>query len=197
MSKLYVLSGPSGVGKTTVISKLLMLDPDLKKLVSYTTRSARLGEQHGIDYNFISLETFLEKIESRKFLQYTQFGGHFYGYTYEDLLNLLTDNPRVIADLDCSAIPDIKNHVTDCTTIFIKAPAIEMLKDRLVIRGDSPSGIEKRLATVASFMEKESFYDFVMINTDCNETVSKISAIMLTVDEAAYCTPMSPTGFVS
>lgn len=149
---LYVISGPSGVGKSTIINGLLSNNGNIKKLVSFTTRPIRENEVPGYTYYYISHEEFQRKLIRGDFLQHSEFAGNFYGYCKEELFSYLSLGTNVIADLDYTALTDLKRLVPTCITIFIKPPSLEVLHNRLKMRGDLPSTIEKRLSTYKETM---------------------------------------------
>lgn len=175
MSKLVVISGPSGVGKGTVV-KLLQKKyaEEGKKLylsISCTTRSPRPGEEHGVDYYFISEEEFLERINANDFLEYNKYGtGKYYGTPKSTVIEYLEKGYDVILEIDINGYKQIKENYPDCIGIFMMAPTIEDLARRLRKRGtETEEMIKKRLETAEKEMLECDIYDLMIVNEENKE----------------------------
>ncbi len=170
MSNLFVISGPSGVGKGTLIKKVQELykknNKPLYLSVSCTTRSPRDGEIDGIDYYFVSIQEFLKMVEDGNLLEYNQYGtGKFYGTPKDVVFKRLEEGYDVILEIDVNGYQQLKLRGIDFKSIFISPPSIEELKRRLVSRNnDSIDSINKRLETAKIEMYYEKYYDNVIIN---------------------------------
>ena len=172
MSKLVVISGPSGVGKGTVV-KLLQekYQKENKKLylsVSCTTREPREGEIDGVHYYFISEEEFKKRISNNDFFEYNVYGtGKYYGTPKSTILNYLNDGYDVILEIEVNGYKQIKEQYPDCIGIFIAPPSIDELYNRLINRGtENKDVIEKRIATARHEMQEENLYHYVIVNED-------------------------------
>ena len=172
MSKLVVISGPSGVGKGTVV-KLLQekYQKENKKLylsVSCTTREPREGEIDGVHYYFISEEEFKKRISNNDFFEYNVYGtGKYYGTPKSTILNYLNDGYDVILEIEVNGYKQIKEQYPDCIGIFIAPPSIDELYNRLINRGtETKDVIEKRIATARHEMQEENLYHYVIVNED-------------------------------
>ncbi|SEG40898.1 guanylate kinase [Legionella quinlivanii DSM 21216] len=165
------------MGKTSIINQLLS-NPNLKKLVSCTTRLKRPGEIEGHTYYYIAKDEFNKKLTRGDFLQHSEFDSNFYGYDKNELLSNLTAGYDVIADLDYTALTGLKTFFPSCVTIFIKPPSIEKLQERLLHRGDNSSSIAVRLATYEITMSQSNRYDFEIVNMELNDCVAEIQAII-------------------
>lgn len=186
MSKLVVISGPSGVGKGTIV-KLLQekYEKEKKKLylsISCTTRAPREGEINGVNYYFINEEEFLNKIDDNDFLEYNQYGtGKYYGTPKSTVLKYLNLGYDVILEIDVNGYKQIKKTYSDCLGIFIMPPSIEELYNRLKNRGtETMDVIEKRINTAKNEIKEKNLYDYIIINEDGKsiEAMKKIYAIL-------------------
>ena len=172
MSKLVVISGPSGVGKGTVVRLLQdRYNEENRNMyisVSCTTRSPREGEIDGVHYYFINEEEFLNKIENHDFLEYNQYGtGKYYGTPKSTVLDYLDKGYDVILEIDVNGYRQIKENFPDCIGIFIAPPSLEMLEKRLRDRGtETEEAIQKRLNTAKEEMLTQDEYDHIIINED-------------------------------
>ena len=179
MGKLFVISGASGVGKSTVLNKVMAARPDLSFSVSATTRAPRAGEVDGKHYYFVSKDTFLDMIEKKAFLEYDAHMGNYYGTPKQQLEEKLLSG-SVILDIDPNGAFNVRAKRPDAVLIFIAPPSMEALRQRLLGRGDtSPEQMAIRLDRAKWEMEQGQKYDYIVTNDrveTCAEEILKIIA---------------------
>ena len=176
--KLFVISGASGVGKSTVLNKVMAERSDLSFSVSATTRPPRPGETNGINYFFVSKETFLKMIEEDAFLEYDAHMDNYYGTPIDQLEEKLQEHD-VILDIEPVGAFNVRKVRPDATLIFIAPPSMEELERRLRGRGDtSEEQMRIRLERARWEMEQSSAYDYVVINDQVQTCADKILKII-------------------
>ncbi len=179
MGKLFVISGASGVGKSTVLSKVMAARDDLSFSVSATTREPRPGEQEGVHYYFITKEQFEELIARDAFLEYDNHNKNYYGTPIAQLEEKMKDR-HVILDIEPVGARNVKDKRPDTTLIFIMPPSAEELERRLRSRGDTPEDqIQIRLERAKWEMEQAVWYDHTVTNNQvetCAEEILNIIA---------------------
>lgn len=182
--KLFVISGASGVGKSTVLSRVMAARNDLLFSVSATTRSPRPGEREGVDYYFVTTEQFQKMIECNEFLEYDEHNKTFYGTPKHQLEEKL-ESGSVILDIEPNGAFNVRANCPDATLIFINPPSADVLFQRLSGRGDtSPEQIALRQERAKWEMEQASKYDYVVINDQVETCADKIlQLIAQTLDE--------------
>lgn len=170
MSKLVVISGPSGVGKGTIV-KLLQekYKNEGKKLylsISCTTRLPREGEVDGVHYYFISEDEFNKRVDNNQFLEYNKYGtGKFYGTPKDKVIDYLNNGYDVILEIDVNGYKIVKKNCPECLGIFITASSLEEVEQRLRDRGtETEEVIKKRVETARSEMKEMDLYDHIIIN---------------------------------
>ena len=172
MSKFIVVSGPSGVGKGTLIKmlqdKYQELDKKIYLSVSCTTRAPREGEVEGVAYYFITEEEFLERVKNGDFLEYNKYGtGKYYGTPKSTALNKLADGYDVILEIDVNGYRQVKENFPDCIGVFITAPSLDNLRSRLINRGtETMDVIEQRIETAKEELRYINLYDKVIVNRE-------------------------------
>ena len=181
--ELFILSAPSGAGKTTLINNLTkgvwQLD-DLAFSVSYTTRNPRQGEADGRDYHFVDHATFLEMIDAHRFLEWAQVHGNFYGTAKDEVFPRLEQGTDVLLDIDVQGAERVMGKHPEAHSIFVMPPSYEDLEIRLRRRGlDDPDEIARRLAVALSEMTRYDRYRYVIINDDVQKASSVLAAIIL------------------
>ena len=181
MGKLFVISGASGVGKSTVLSKVMAARPDLRFSVSATTRPPREGEIDGKHYYFVSKDTFLDMIEKKAFLEYDAHMENYYGTPKQQLEEKLLSG-SVILDIEPNGAFAVKKSCPEAVLIFIAPPSMEELERRLRGRGDTPEEqIKVRLERAGWEMEQSKQYDHVVINNTVETCAEKILEIIARV----------------
>jgi guanylate kinase len=175
---LLVLSGPSGVGKGT-ISEILKKSDDMSFSISYTTRQPRAGEEHGKHYFFVSKEEFLNGIENDEFLEYSNHFDNYYGTPKSFVFDKLK-NTNVLLEIDVNGALMVKKSFPDAVLVMITPPSREELRARLINRGtESLQKIEERISRMDYELEKQSLYDYTVINDDLDKAVLEIKNIIL------------------
>lgn len=182
---LFIISAPSGTGKTTVCRYLLGLHKELVLSISATTRIPRVLEKDGLDYFFIAKEEFEKRIEENEFLEYAKVFENYYGTPVEFVKKHLANGRNVIFDIDWQGMRKIKKSISsdiftvvpNVATIFLIPPSIDALRNRLRNRGDSDEQVEKRVAGFQNDAEKADEYDFVVVNDDLNDACRQIESI--------------------
>ena len=177
--KLFVISGASGVGKSTVLSQVMAQREDLLFSVSATTRSPRPGEQEAVSYYFVSKDTFLDMIEKKAFIEYDAHMDNYYGTPVDQLEEKLARG-NVILDIEPNGAFNVRKVRPDAVLIFIAPPSMEILEQRLRGRGDTDEDqIKIRQARVAWEMEQSKVYDYIVVNDrvdDCAREILNINA---------------------
>ncbi|TNG91688.1 guanylate kinase [Pasteurellaceae bacterium USgator11] len=179
---LYIVSAPSGAGKSSLISALLQQLPPGKARVSvsHTTRQARPGEQHGTHYYFSGVDEFENLIAQGLFLEYANVFGNYYGTSIPMIEQNLAQGIDVFLDIDWQGAQQVRSKMPDCKSIFILPPSLQELERRLVGRGqDSAAVIAERMAKAISEMEHYHEYDYLIINDNFEDSVEEIKAILL------------------
>jgi len=177
---LFVISAPSGTGKTTLARALLKLLPDLRHSVSYTTRKRRPGEIDGIDYRFISEAEFTRMAEACEFLEWAKVHGNFYGTSEKALKAMTGQGVDVLLDIDTQGARQTREKLPDAVLIFILPPSLKTLKERLVGRkSDSPEDIKKRLKRALDEIKEYKIYDYVILNDKLEEALEELKAVVL------------------
>ncbi len=184
--RTFIISGPSGVGKSTVLKALLERRRDLFFSVSATTRPARPGEIDGIHYRFLDVDTFREWIARDEFLEYAEFVGNFYGTPREYVYKAMNQGRDVILDIEIQGAIQVSQKMPDAVRIFIAPPSWEELERRLKDRGtDSEEKIQKRLLRAKVEVQTAHTYDYFVINDTVENAVGELEAIMT----AEHCKP--------
>ena len=177
---LFVISGPSGVGKGTIRERLLANMPDVYLSISATTRPPRNGELHGRDYYFLSQTEFERMINKNEFLEYAKVYNNYYGTPAAFVQDHLEQGHDVLLEIDIQGAMQIKNNFPQGVFVFIQPPNIKALKTRLTLRGkDSKESIQKRLSTCEWEMDQYIHYDYVILNDDLQKAVKLLEAIIL------------------
>jgi guanylate kinase len=176
---LFVVSAPSGTGKTTIVERLVQVVPDLTLSRSYTSRPLRVGETDGVDYNFVSRARFEEMIGGHEFLEWADVFGNLYGTCAEDVTRQLATGRDLVLVIDVQGARQVRTRCRDTVGVFVLPPAFEALEQRLRGRSkDSEAAIQRRLETaraeVAAFVE----YDYVVVNDELEACVDRLRAIV-------------------
>lgn len=178
--RLFIVSAPSGAGKTTLVERLVEQMPGLKMSRSYTSRTARPGETDGVDYNFVSRARFEEMIAAGDFLEWADVFGNLYGTCASDTERMLADGDDVVLVIDVQGARQVRAKSLGATTVFVMPPSFPVLEERLRRRSkDSEAAIRRRLRVardeVASFPE----YDFIVVNDELTAAVDRLRGIVL------------------
>ena len=176
--RLFILSGASGTGKTTLCRKLEK-ELGVYFSVSATTRAARTGEVEGVDYFFLSPEIFQEKIQHHAFLEWARVHGNFYGTPVQPVEEALSAGRDVLLDLDTQGAFHVKKLNPEAVLIFLKAPTLTDLQKRLEVRGtDSPEEIQRRIEQAEEEIKQSVYYDYVVVNRDLGQAETELRAIL-------------------
>jgi guanylate kinase len=176
---LFILSAPSGAGKTTLAKALVDASPDVAISVSHTTRPKRPGERDGIDYIFVSDAEFLASVEAGEFLEHAQVFGNRYGTSRTAVERLLQQGKDVILDIDWQGARAVKKAMPQAKSIFILPPSRDALAQRLAGRGqDSTAVIERRMRAAISEMEHCKEFDYQVVNDDFAAALADLKAII-------------------
>jgi len=178
--QLFVVSAPSGTGKTTVVERLVQVVPDLTMSRSYTSRQARAGERDGVDYNFVSRATFEAMVARREFLEHADVFGNLYGTSRADAERLMASGKDVVLVIDVQGAGQVRSAGIPLVTVFVLPPSFEVLEQRLRGRGkDSDDAIRRRLDTARAEVAGYEDYDYVVVNDDLEACVTAMRSIIL------------------
>lgn len=178
--QLIVLSGPSGVGKSTVISELLGARRDIYFSVSFTTRPPRVGEEDGVNYNFVTRETFEEMIAGEELLEYAEYVHNYYGTSLKVIQEKLDAGIDVLLDIEVQGAAKVRAKCPDAVLIFIVPPSFEELSRRLHRRAtDQEEVIQGRLKKAREEYRQIPNYDYLVVNDKVSEAAGEIMAILV------------------
>ena len=181
LGHLYVISAPSGTGKTSLVKALIEKDPSIRLSVSTTTREPRAGEVNGEDYFFVNKEDFDRQINDNEFIEWAFVYGNFYGTSATLVKNSINSGQKILLEIDWQGAFQIKQRYNRemLTLIFIMPPSLEILKERLQKRGqDKIRVISDRLATAKEEIAKSSNFDYVIINDNFETAVCELYRII-------------------
>lgn len=160
--QLFVISGPSGVGKSTLIERFLRQNPHTSFSISYTTREIRKGEIDGKNYYFTDETTFIKMVEKGEFLEWEKVHGNYYGTPRKEVVAILERGKDVFLDIDVKGALNIKKQYPDACLLFIEPPSKNELTERLALRGEKE--IELRMARVNEEIDKKHLFEYTIVN---------------------------------
>ena len=172
---LFVFSGPSGVGKGTLLARLFQAVDGISYSVSCTTRQPRAGEVDGVDYHFITEEQFQAHVQAGDFLEWAPVHSHHYGTLKSDVLKVLEGGHDIVLEIDVQGAFQVKEKMPEAVTVFIAPPSLEVLEKRLRGRHtESEEEIELRLHNALKEMKQKEYYDLVIVNNKLDEAVEQL-----------------------
>jgi guanylate kinase len=177
---IFIVSAPSGTGKTSLCNEVIRRIPHLSFSISHTTRSPRSGEKDGTDYYFVSPETFKQYIAEQKMAEWTEIYGNCYGSATATIQGLFDRGCDILLDIDECGARQMVDKYSVCVTILVLPPSLEELKKRLSERGtDDPESITRRLKQAQQEIEAMSWYQYVVINDQFDDAVTQLSSIII------------------
>jgi guanylate kinase len=177
---LFVVSAPSGTGKTTVVERLVQIVPDLSLSRSYTSRAVRPGEVDGIDYNFVSRPRFEDMISTDAFLEWAEVFGNLYGTAAADAEAHLANGRDLVLVIDVQGARQVRRRCADMVGVFVMPPSFAVLEQRLRGRSkDAEDAIQRRLETARAEVAAFAEYDYVIVNDELEACVDRLRAIAL------------------
>ena len=177
---LYIISAPSGAGKTSLVRALVATLPDVVVSVSHTTRTMRDGEVDGRDYHFVDAPRFMQMIDNGDFLEHANVFGNRYGTSRQHIQQQLSSGKDVILEIDWQGARQIRKLMSDSKSIYILPPSIETLRERLQGREqDSDDVIESRMREAVSEMTHYAEFDYIVINDDFDQACEQLAAIFV------------------
>jgi guanylate kinase len=175
---LYIISAPSGAGKTTLCKRVLEGRNDISFSVSHTTRQPRTGEEDGVHYHFVPVAEFMAMIDMEEFLEWAEVHGNFYGTGIASVRSEMEKGRDVVLDIDVQGAEQVKRHFPDAISVFIMPPSMEELETRLRRRGtDSEDVIARRLENAAAEMARVHEYDYIIVNDDLDRASGDLTAL--------------------
>ncbi len=175
---LFIISAPSGAGKTTLAKAVLQQFTDMLYSISYTTRKPRAEERDGVDYHFVSKEDFKKGIKKGRWAEWAEVYGNYYGTSAEFIEKSLSSGCDILLDIDVQGTIQILKHYPDSVTIFILPPSMNALRKRLEMRGsDSKAVIERRFVNARKEMAQKKLYRHIIVNDKLSAAIEQISAI--------------------
>jgi len=185
--KLFVITAPSGAGKTSLIDALMKADPRLKLSISYTTRAPRPGEKDGVDYHFVDDATFLRMRERGEFLESAEVHGYRYGTSKKVITDALQRGEDLILEIDWQGARQVRALYPACVGIFILPPSVEELERRMRSRGQDADGvIRRRLEAARGEMEHAGEFNYAIINKDFDTALRELAQIILKERNGAH-----------
>jgi guanylate kinase len=180
-ARVFVITGPSGVGKGTLIRTLLDRVPELELSVSATTRKPRLGETNGVDYHFLDDAEFDRRVEAGEFVEHANYSGQRYGTLRSDLEQRLQRGAPVVLEIEVQGARQVAETMPEAVRIFIAPPSEDALRTRLIGRGtDSPEDVEKRLATAREELRAQDEFTHVVNNDRLDDAVTALEEVVRT-----------------
>lgn len=175
---LFILSAPSGAGKSSLYKALIAQDSHVRISISHTTRGPRTGEEHGREYYFVGADDFLDMIADDAFFEHAQVFDNYYGTSKQSIFDLLDQGLDVILEIDWQGAKQVRLQYPDAIGIFILPPSTQTLEHRLRDRGtDSEEVITRRMSKAVSEMSHYDEYDYIIVNDDFETALSEMSAI--------------------
>ncbi len=179
--RVYIIAGPSGSGKDSVMKKVFEKAPDIAFSISSITRAMRPGEVEGEKYNFISRECFEQMIANDELLEHNVFVGNYYGTPKAPVINCIESGRDMLIEVDVNGAEQIRAKMPDAVSVFIMPPSLEILKNRLTGRGtDSQEVIDKRLNEALREIASAKDFDYIVVNDDLETAADNFVAIMST-----------------
>jgi guanylate kinase len=179
VAKVFVITGPSGVGKGTLIRSLVQQVPELEVSVSATTRPPRPGEADGVDYHFLSEEEFDRRLAAGEFVEHARYSGHRYGTLRSELESRIAAGVPVVLEIEIQGARQVREAMPEAVQVFIAPPSVEALRARLVGRGtDAPEDVEARLATALEELEAEKEFEYVVVNDRLEQATEELAEIV-------------------
>jgi guanylate kinase len=181
VARVFVITGPSGVGKGTLIRTLRERVPELELSVSATTRPPRPGEQDGVDYHFLSDAEFARRVEDGEFVEHATYSGRRYGTLRSELERRLRDGHPVVLEIEVQGARQVRRTMPEALQVFIAPPSRDALRTRLVGRGtDDPAQVDARLRTADAELEAQHEFAHVVVNDRLEDAVDQLTGIVRT-----------------
>jgi guanylate kinase len=179
VGKVFVITGPSGVGKGTLIERILGQIPELELSISATTRSPRPGEVDGRDYHFLNPAEFEHRVREDDFLEHATYSGNRYGTLREEVDRRLAEGGSVVLEIEVQGARQVRDAMPEAVQIFVAPPGPEVLRERLEGRGtDSAEAIEERLRTAETELEARDEFPHVVVNDDLQKAASELEGLV-------------------
>lgn len=176
--QLYVISAPSGAGKTSLIKALRGRRPEIALSVSHTTRPPRSGEEDGVHYHFVTVNQFRSMIDEDAFVEYAEVFGNYYGTSVKAIEDVLAGGADLILEIDWQGADQVRAKFPEAVSVFILPPSTAELRKRLEGRGqDAPEVIERRLSEAVTEMQSYGRYDFLVFNDDFETALNELDCL--------------------
>jgi guanylate kinase len=176
---VFVITGPSGVGKGTLIRGLLEQLPELELSVSATTREPRPGEREGVDYHFLTQEEFGRRVDAGDFLEHATYSGNRYGTLRSEVQRRLNQGRPVVLEIELEGARQVRRAMPDAVAVFIAPPSREALRARLIGRGtDTPEQVDARMRTAEHELEAQAEFPHVVVNDRLEQATDELAGIV-------------------